>query len=690
FRRTEALPSYLIAFAVGPWDVVQGQDAAPGAVRAAPLKIRALATRGQGGRMRYTLANTPRIVAALEQYFGTPFPFEKLDSVAAPDFGGAMENAGLVVYNDVLLTADERSSVRQRDGFWIVGAHELAHQWFGNLVTSRWWDDLWLNEGFSNWMGAKIYGQLQAGASVERDLLEETIQAMEIDSLASTRRIHEPIGDYTDIDAAFDDITYSKGAATLQMFENYLGPEKFRDGIRDYLRTHARGTATSADLIAAVAARSDRPDAVGRAFSSFIDQAGVPLVQVDVECGRDRPALLLRQARYLPIGSGAAASQRWGIPVAVRYADAGTVREQKVLFEGARMRVELQQAQGCPAWVMPNAHAAGYYRFGLSPQWQRALASAFGGLDALEQRSYADSVIAAYDAGKLTPSQLIEALPGFVRGIASATVTAGTDRIDWMDRHLFGDEAARSAFRAGIAEIYRPTLDKLGLRFRDGESDETRKLRKTLMEFHADTLHERQVRAALRTQGRAVLGLDGDGRLHPDGAPRDIRGLALRIAVEEGGKEAFDSAERHLRAAQETEIRLQLLQALGSASDPALAERVRALALEPDLVRRTELYDLLKGQADDPRARQALRGWLERHFDGLNARVSPAGAGLVALYAQGMCSQGDATQLRERFAARLEHVEAGPLTLKQAVENIQMCAAQVALRRRQAPAFTQR
>ena len=191
FNRTEALPSYLVAFAVGPWDLPQGPDIGANGSRTSPIKLRGVAAKGQGARMKYSLENTPVIVKALEDYFATPYPFDKLDNVAAPDFwAGAMENAGLIVYRDSLMFPDEKSSVGQRQSFWGVSAHELAHQWFGDLVTMRWWDDLWLNEAFATWMGNKIHGQLRPEAHTDRGLLEGAIGAMGADSLASTRRVH--------------------------------------------------------------------------------------------------------------------------------------------------------------------------------------------------------------------------------------------------------------------------------------------------------------------------------------------------------------------------------------------------------------------------------------------------------------------------------------------------------------------
>ena len=691
FETTEALPSYLIAFGVGPWDVVAGPDIPANGERQRPIRLRGIAAQGQGGRMQYSLAHTPEIVTALEDYFGIPYPFAKLDNMAAPDFwAGAMENAGLIVYRDSLMFPDETSAVGRRQAFWGVSAHELAHQWFGDLVTMRWWDDLWLNEGFATWMGNKIHGQLQPEAHTDRGLLEGALGAMGADSLASTRRIHEPIKDFTDIQSAFDGITYQKGGAVLNMFEQYIGPEPFRTGIRNYLLAHARGNATSADLIGAVAAQGDDPQAIAQAFFSFIDQPGVPFVSVDLDCSGAKPALVLSQQRYLPIGSTASGSGQWGIPLVVRYGDGGTIRSEKMLFTGKQGRMVLEDATGCPAWVMPNAHGNGYYRFSLAPALQDALGAAFAKLDEREQRVYADSVTAAYGAGTLTPSQLLAALPKFAAAPVRQTVTAGMYSTEWMAEHLLDDEAARDAFHAKVADIYRPRLQQLGPDPREGESDDDRLLRSTLTGFFAETLEDPAVRARMDRAGRAVLGLDGDGALHPDAAAQDIRGVALAVAVQEGGKAAFDAAERHFRASRDAVLRSQLLSAMGSTQDPALNARMRELAFEDGLLRRNEMFPAVGGQAGEEATRPALRAWIDEHFDALEARLSPAGAAIVSLYAAGMCSDAEADALEAKFAARMADVEGGPRELQQTVESIRMCAANVAARKGEPLAFPSR
>ncbi|AXK72595.1 M1 family peptidase [Lysobacter sp. TY2-98] len=677
FNRTEALPSYLVAFAVGPWDVVAGPDIAPNGERTTPIRLRGVAANGQGGKMKYSLAHTPEIVTALENYFGIPYPFDKLDNLAAPDFwAGAMENAGLIVYRDSLMFPDETSSVGRRQSFYGTSAHELAHQWFGDLVTTRWWDDIWLNEGFATWMGNKIHGQVQPQAHTDRGLLEGAIGAMGADSLASTRRVHEPIRDYRDIESAFDGITYQKGGATLAMFERYIGEEKFRQGIRNYLKAHARGNATSADLINAVAAQSDDPAAVSKAFFGFIDQPGVPYVKVDVDCSGKKSELVIAQQRYLPIGSTASATGEWGIPMTIRYADGTTVREQKALVTGAQSHLELTEATSCPKWVMPNGYGAGYYRFALSPKLQTGLNDAFASLDEREQRMVADSVVAAYGAGTLTPSQLLAALPRFANANVRQTATAGMSATGWMSEHLLADDKARDAFHAGVAAIYRPRLESLGLAAKAGESDDDALLRSTLVDFFATELKHPAVRKEMNRLGRQVLGLDSDGQLHADAVAKDLRDTALVVALQDGGAAAFDAAEKQFRASQDAVLRSELLGAMGATHVPALDARARALVFEKGLLRRNEIFPVVGGQLDNAIGRTALREWTDTHFAELEARLAPAGAALVSLYSSGMCSNEEADALQAKFAPRMEKVEGGPRELEQTVEGIRLCAAQ--------------
>jgi alanyl aminopeptidase len=403
----------------------------------------------------------------------------------------------------------------------------------------------------------------------------------------------------------------------------------------------------------------------------------------------------VRQQRYLPLGSTADASQTWGVPLAVRYRDGDTVREEKAILSGARSRFDLEQAQSCPVWVMPNAHGNGYYRFSLTPQLQDQLSGAFAELDEREQRMYADSVTAAYGAGQLTPEQLLKALPQFTTAKVRQTVTAGMDSIGWMEEYLLRDEAQRSAFRAQAAALYRPRLDALGLAPRDGEDEDQRLLRNSLVNAFAFDFKDQKTREYLKSQGDKVLGLGGettpgDGRLHKDAVPQELRGAAIAVAVAEGGPQAFDLAERHFRAEQDPSLRGQLLGAMSRVQAPALAERTRAFVFEEGLLRRNEIFGAVGGQVEHEALRPAVRKWIDEHFSTLEAKLSPAGAALIHLYSAGMCSSADAAELESTFAARMAKIEGGPLELKQQVEGIRLCEAQLRARQGQPLEFAQR
>lgn len=675
FARTENLPSYLIAFAVGPWDVVEWADIPPNEVRPAPLKLRGIAPKGRGKDLHYALEHTAEIVAALERYFGIAYPFDKLDILAAPDFSaGAMENAGLITYRDSLLFAGEGSPTGLRQAYWGTHAHELAHQWFGDLVTMPWWDDLWLNEAFATWMGTRTVAGLQPEFNAQRSRLEGALFAMDGDSLVSTRRIREPIRDFTEIAAAFDGITYQKGGAVLGMFEHFVSAERFQAGIRQYLREHARGNATSADLVSAVAAQSDDPGAVAAAFDSFIDQPGVPFLRLALDCAGDRPVLKIAQRRYLPLGSTAPAAQTWGVPMCLRWGQGETAGEQCALLDSAEAELALNAPQ-CPDWVMPNAGAAGYYRFALAPADQARLDAAFERLTEMEQRVYADSLDAAFQAGAIDAAAYLAALPKLAVAPARQVATAPITTLQWMHEHLARNEAERAALRARVIEVYRPRLARLGEAARPQDSDDDRLLRAALLDLLADFARDPELGAKLAAEGRRVLGLDGDGVLKPDAVAPDRRALALKMAAIRGDVAVFEAMAGAFHASDDSLLRGQLLSALGRFENPALAARARAISLEPG-TRSNEVIAVLGNQLGVPALREGARRWLREEYDALMAKAPRGlGGGFVRFDAQDRCSGEEAAEIEAWHGPRLREVEGGPRRLAQSIEGIRLCAA---------------
>ena len=372
FETTRPMPTYLLAFAVGPYDVVDYGMIPANNVRDREVRLRALTAKGLAPRVEYALQNTDGILTELEEYFGTPYPYRKLDIIAVPEsFGGAMENIGAITYDEWLLLMDENSPVDQRRAYTSVHAHELAHQWFGNLVTPTWWNDIWLNESFATWMAAKAAHGYWPEGEFDRNIIKGALRAMNNDSLAAARQIREPVTRNEAIDDAFDGITYQKGGGVLQMLERYIGEESFRAGIRLHLDRHVDGVATAEDFIESIADGSDRTE-IEQAFKTYIEQPGVPLLGVKLDCSDPAsPTLDVTQSRYAPLGSEIEASaSRWHIPMCVSYATDGAWESQCNFLSEQQQSISLD-AKDCPTAVHPNADGAGYYRFSLDDSgWQ--------------------------------------------------------------------------------------------------------------------------------------------------------------------------------------------------------------------------------------------------------------------------------------------------------------------------------
>src|SRR6185437_4688910 len=321
FAQTKPLPTYLYAWAVGPWDIVAGPSIPPNQWRSTPVPVRGIAAKGNGPKMQRALAMAPDIIEHEEAYYGFGYPFGKLDLAALPDFSaGVMENAGLITYRDWLLLLDKDSAPSAVRSTFNVEAHEMAHQWTGDTVTLDWWNDIWLNEAFATWMQQKIEGEIHPDWHAHHNRISGSQYAMQNDSLTSARMIRQPITGNGDIETAFDGITYQKGAAVIGMFENFVSPKVFQKGMQAYIKSHAFGNATADGLVDAIATAAFKGEAFKKAFKSFLDQNGVPLVATKLDCNTKGGATLdLAQSRYLPLGSTGDPNRLWGIPVCVRF-----------------------------------------------------------------------------------------------------------------------------------------------------------------------------------------------------------------------------------------------------------------------------------------------------------------------------------------------------------------------------------
>ena len=577
FAPTLPLPSYLVAFAVGPLDVVPVADVPPNAVRSRPLPLRGIAPRGRGKDMAYAMAHAGEILAVLEQYFGIEYPWDKLDILAVPGKGGAMENAGAVTFGERSLLFDGATApVYQRRGYARVMAHELAHQWTGDLVTMAWWDDTWLNEAFATWIAAKTVQTWDPKVHADVSLLQGVQGAMGADSLVSARAIRQPIGSVNDIENAFDGITYQKGGGVLAMFERFAGEQAWQKGLHAYLVAHRFGSATADDFLDAENAAVGKD--VKTPFRTFLDRPGVPFLEVSSSCAGGKASLEVRQSRYLPLGSTGDARETWDVPFCAKVRGAVTCQ----MLEKADTTIDLGEGKACPVDFFPNADGAGYYRFGLAPADLAELRAHLGELSTREKIAYASSLRSAFARATTPMKDVLLALAPLAADAEPAVAGEPMGYVQLGRDWFYATPLRGKAERYG-RDLYGAAGRRLGWEAKKGESDETRTLRASVLSFLAMTGRDPGVRAEARRRGLAYVGAGKDWTLHPGAVSPDLAGLALAVVGEEADRATWDGLRKLLASSVDETVRGRIAWALGSARDPELAAAGRALVLDPVL-----------------------------------------------------------------------------------------------------------
>lgn len=660
FAETKPLPTYLVAFAVGPFDILDGGKAGKRGTA-----LRYIVPRGRTADARYAKEVTPRILASLEDYFGSPYPFEKLDSLVIPttvNFG-AMENAGLVTYaGNILLAGPADETIRFKQRYASIAAHELAHQWFGNLVTMAWWDDLWLNESFATWMSNKIVDRLYPEWQWQVRRVAERASAMDVDVLASARKIRQPVESRNDIANAFDRISYQKGASVLAMFEAWMGEHRFGDGVRRYLQRHEWGNATGRDFIAALAA--DDPQ-LGPAFESFVEQAGIPRVAVALVC-EGAPYLRLSQSPFRVLGSQTKAASRWLVPVCVRYR-AGTHESRAcTLLADDALQLPLVDAPSCPDWIEPDHLAAGYYRSHFEGDLLAKLSDAALTLALPEQAGLLDNAGALARSGDQSMSEAL-ALAVRLAVHQRHEVVEGSVGIVSM----LGDAIVPPQLRPGrarlIEQYYGRRARSLGYMPQPADDDNVRMLRAALINFVALRGEDPEIREAMRTAARRWL----EDRGAVDGLMIEPM---LKAAAVAGDHALF---ERFLAAAKRTKDRRErgfLLWALGHFRIPEIAKAALQVTLSDDFESRDSIAILQAALANDA-TRQLAFDFMKQNYHALEARLPREFTARFPFWVSGMCTAADRNDMAAFLAPRMATVEGGPRNLAQARERVDLCLA---------------
>lgn len=566
FQPTPSMSSYLNVFVAGELDTIEA--------KAAGTQIRVIATKGKAEWGQYALESTGQILQYYNDYFGSGYPLPKLDQIAIPGgFGGAMENWGGITYYELALLFDpKKSSAATRQRIYEVIAHEAAHQWFGDLVTMAWWDNLWLNEGFASWMGAKCTAHFNPDWEVllAKDIPRDPTrrvgiskeQAMEGDARSTTHPIQQPVASESEANSAFDDITYHKGENFLRMLESFLGENVFRDGIRRYMAAHKYSNSTTADLWNALSEASGKP--VAEIAAAWTEQPGFPVVVVK----RDREKLSLSQERFT-INFPNAPALQWKVPLT--WFVVGENKIQSRLMTG---KIDSLPSVAADRVIKLNANGAGNYRVQYDEQSWKSLLGALSKLNLQDRVNLLSDAWALVQANRADVSLYLDLIDKLPRGHELAERDQIVNVLDYINRLLIGDRV-RDKFQAWARSILRPTFDELGWEPKKNESPRDSLLRASLILALGD-LNDPEVVASCKKRFEKFA-------VDPASLPADLRASVYFVVGQNADEATWNKLHELGLKTTSIEEKQNYCDALAAARDPTLAGKALHISLTDEL-----------------------------------------------------------------------------------------------------------
>jgi alanyl aminopeptidase len=665
FATTRPMPTYLLSLAVGPFDIVERTAIPANEYRPEPVPLRGYARKGRGNDMNYVLDITPRMVEIFERELQRPYPFEKLDIIAAPQWpSGATELSAAITYREQVILVGDKPAPGARLSLLDVHAHELSHMWFGNLVTPPWWDDLWLKEGFATWSAPVVLTILEPEGGHELDAAVSSIGAMQLDSLASTRAIREPIVDNNKIRNAYDAITYSKSLGVIHMVDQYFGADRFRRALGRYIESFADGVADSSDFYRVIGEQTSTPE-LTETFRSFVEQKGVPQLDFALQCDdASQPALQIRQRRYRPLGSPIAdAAEKWSVPLCLRTDNAP---DQCLMLTETEQTVTLQGTQ-CPQWVLPNAEGSGYYRWNLSdPQWL-ALVRNFAELKPTEALSIIDSAFAAFEAGTLPESILLQVVSQSARADKRQVVVEPLQYLRKYRRNYL-DAADQPAFLQFARALYQSVLEQTA----NSSDSDKQLLHSELMSFMALTAEDPAVRRQLLEKATAFTGFTG--KRDAQALDSDLYTTALTVALQDSG-EAFLPHLRKVRGELDDPLfENASANAIGRSTDAAQLDQIHDLVLSDELGAR-EAFGLIRNALAEPALQEQHWQWLIENFAAVVAKIPEQWRRFTPKLGDAFCDADKLEEVRQLFADYGELAAGYQQSLAQTEEQIRLCMA---------------
>jgi aminopeptidase N len=657
---TKPLPSYLVAFVVGPFDVIDD-----GVAGRASTPIRFIVPKGRAGELAWAKDVTPRVVAALEDYFAMDYPYGKLDVAVVPRYWGTMEHPGIVAMGQPLtLIRPEQATRRRKEHYANILAHELSHYWFGDYVTMAWWDDTWLNEALGEWSDLNITDAVEPSWHSRDSRVEIALMAMSADEALSTKPIRRSAETREAIAASFDnDITYYKGSSVLRMFEAYIGRDSWREFIRGYMHAHAWGNASAeqwlGELSAAIGAKAS-------GFRSFLDQPGVP--KIDVSCSPGK--LAIHQQRALPAGVIDPSAHVWNVPVCMRYGDDKTAHIDCVQLDKADGELAVGR---CPTWILPNADANGYYRSSIDPKVAAALLDPKSAIAKVAKPTAAEKLMLIADLramvarDEMSIDRLLSLAPLIANDPDPKVARWGRQAAGMHGTGL--DDPLYAAANAYYVKAFGPLARSLGWHRARTDSDDRHDLRSSYLTMVA------------RYDDR--LGAEGEklaDRWIADrtGIEDDLVATALSVAAYRGDRARFD---RYLAAAHNARDRTEqqrILSALGSFKDPKTALAALELVRGKDFDLR-DTVGIMFGMLYTRETRDLGLAFVTQHIDELLGRMrADEAAGFLGAIAGAFCDPDRRAAVGDLVASRAAHIDGAQSAVARGLEQSDQCIAQVA------------
>ncbi len=677
FQTTKPIPTYLLALAVGEFDIVEWQDIQPNDIRSEPIPLRGIAAKGKGEKLHYALKNTEELLAILEEYFLIPYPYAKLDLISVEDFNpSGMENVGAIFYRQDRILFDKNPSIHQLRDFAYLHAHELAHTWFGNLVTPAWWDDLWLNEAFATWMSSKVVNTWQPESYDERAPIRGANWAMWSDRLISARQVRQPINSNDDVVNAFDSITYSKGSSILAMIERFIGKDVFRNGVRKFILANEHDSATARDFFKAMSESTDNDDLIN-VFNSFIKQPGTPMVSLDWSCDdQGNTKINFSQSRNLPLGSKGDAKKSWMLPVCLIYGFEDQRVENCLLLKEPASSVSLD-TENCPQWVFPNGGGSAYMNFSLSSTGWDNLIRNMKYLEAGELLSLVKSAEAAYEAGLIDTQRLLQISKIAAKSDHWDVVKAPMQPLRNLKNYVLTLDQ-RSQILKVLQEIYLPALNRFQINeetlSKNAGSSDLALLRSDIIWFMAFDAEYPELRKLLTKLAQSYLGYGEIQKANPSVLHPDLVRVALIVAGQELKLPFIDFLINLLYSTDDAALQRHVIYALGFQTNETLVKRVQKAILAPE-TRRSDASQLLRRQAQRVDNREYVFSWIVKHYDQLLEKIPSSHHAWLVWRASNFCSEDDRNRVQEFFGERSKEHRGGSKAIVNVLEAIEICAA---------------